>query len=95
MFTAWCKQVEQKADFNLDKYLINRVSMWDIECNFDPELMAILRNVKFLEQLNQKETVPGKAQELFVKYDTYLRYTQNLILMTDWLVQFISFKRFL
>ncbi|XP_075250106.1 dynein beta chain, ciliary-like isoform X2 [Convolutriloba macropyga] len=84
VFTAWCKQVEQKADFNLDKYLINRVSMWDIECNFDPELMAILRNVKFLEQLNQKETVPGKAQELFVKYDTYLRYTQNLILMTDW-----------
>ena len=37
---AWSKRVQEKADFNLDKPIIKRLSMWDVECNFDPDVRS-------------------------------------------------------
>jgi dynein heavy chain len=47
--------------------------------NFDPILVRLLREVKYLKQLNI--TVPETAEKLFEKADTYRRQVVSLELI--------------
>ncbi len=50
-----------------------------MKVNFDPILVRLLREVKYLKQLNA--TVPETAEKLFEKADTYRRQVVSLELI--------------
>jgi dynein heavy chain len=50
-----------------------------LKVNFDPILVRLLREVKYLKQLNA--TVPETAEKLFEKADTYRRQVVSLELI--------------
>lgn len=50
-----------------------------LKVNFDPILVRLLREVKYLKQLNI--TVPETAEKLFEKADTYRRQVVSLELI--------------
>ena len=50
-----------------------------MKVNFDPILVRLLREVKYLKQLNS--TVPETAEKLFEKADTYRRQVVSLELI--------------
>ncbi len=50
-----------------------------MKVNFDPILVRLLREVKYLKQLNA--TVPETAEKMFEKADTYRRQVVSLELI--------------
>jgi dynein heavy chain len=50
-----------------------------LKVNFDPILVRLLREVKYLKQLNA--TVPETAEKMFEKADTYRRQVVSLELI--------------
>ena len=79
-YSDWTQGVDQVAKVNLDKPLIVRdPNTLLISVNFDPKLVALLREVKYLEQQNRPDCViPGSAAGVFQQNETYRKYLQNL-----------------
>ena len=47
--------------------------------NFNPQLVALLREVKYLEmQKEENRAIPEKAAAVFAQNETYRKYLQNL-----------------
>ena len=80
VYSDWTEGVDKVARANLDKPLIVRdPNTLLISVNFDPKLVALLREVKYLEQQNCPERViPESADRVFQQNETYRRYLQNL-----------------
>ena len=78
VFTEWTQGVDDIAKTNLDKPLLLRnPSTQLISVNFDPQLVALLREVKYLQQREASEQViPGSAEAVFAKDETYRKYLQ-------------------
>ena len=68
------------AKANLDKPLIVRdPNTLLISVNFDPKLVALLREVKYLEQQNCPDRlIPESTAGVFQQNETYRKYLQNL-----------------
>jgi len=50
-----------------------------LNVNFDPQLVALLREVKYLEmQQEANRVIPEKAAAVFEQNETYRKYLQNL-----------------
>ncbi|XP_053327234.1 dynein axonemal heavy chain 11-like [Spea bombifrons] len=54
-----------------------------IKTNFNPQLTAVLREVKYLEFMNMSN-IPDVAKALYVQRKTLNKYTTNLDLITKW-----------
>ncbi len=48
------------------------------------ELVAVLREVKYLTILDRADQIPSKALEMFQNVEMYLKYSQNLDLVVSW-----------
>ena len=48
-----------------------------ITVNFDPQLVAVLREVKYLE-VRAEEQIPESASAIYSRYDTLWKYVTNL-----------------
>lgn len=77
-YKDWISGVDQICAFNLKQSLIKRDTETKlIKVNFDPQLIAVLREVKYLEDDETKE-IPESAKSVYQHYDTLWKFTTTL-----------------
>ena len=74
-FEKWAVTVEATSSENLSKPLLARQDAI-VRVNFDPKIVALLREVHYLYQLSMDP--PGKAAEIYHKSDVYRKYIFQL-----------------
>ncbi|XP_054265094.1 dynein beta chain, ciliary-like [Macrosteles quadrilineatus] len=84
IFTKWCGSVPEICNTSLAKTLLlvdpdSRL----LQLNFDKELEAALREVRFMKMIGV-EVVPEEAQELFDRMEQLWQFTYNLGLVIGW-----------
>ncbi|XP_043925657.1 dynein axonemal heavy chain 9 [Protopterus annectens] len=84
LFTEWSQTVSEKSQYNLTQPLIKRNPETKlISVNFEPQLVSVLREVKYLES-RQTDTIPETAGEIFSSKESYRQYVANLELTANW-----------
>ncbi|XP_039198067.1 dynein heavy chain 11, axonemal isoform X1 [Crotalus tigris] len=84
IYFKWKSQVDDICLFNLDQPLIKQNDKDSLlSVNFDPKLIAVLRDVKYLLLMDQPN-IPISALELYKKKGTFAKYTGNLELVVQW-----------
>lgn len=84
MYEEWLAGVDEACSFNLSQPLISRNEESKlISVNFDPQLVAVLREVRYLEQ-RSKEDIPESAAKIYEKNDKFRDYINNLDLTVKW-----------
>ncbi|XP_076453714.1 LOW QUALITY PROTEIN: dynein beta chain, ciliary-like [Babylonia areolata] len=84
IFEEWMKGVDEACSFNLSQPLLSRNEDTKlIAVNFDPQLVAVLREVKYLE-IRGEEEIPGSAASMYSKNDMFRKYVANLDLTVHW-----------
>lgn len=83
VYSEWAQGVNEIAKANLEKPLLLREEVNSfslIKVNFDPQLVSLLREVKYLEQRegHESQPIPESAASLFAKNETYRKFLQNL-----------------
>uniref|UniRef100_A0A4X1UP38 Dynein axonemal heavy chain 17 n=1 Tax=Sus scrofa TaxID=9823 RepID=A0A4X1UP38_PIG len=73
IYQQWVAGVDQDCHFNLGL----------IHVNFSKALVAVLREVKYLNFQQQKE-VPSSAETLFSQHETFRKFVGNLELIVGW-----------
>uniref|UniRef100_A0A8W4FHF7 Dynein axonemal heavy chain 17 n=1 Tax=Sus scrofa TaxID=9823 RepID=A0A8W4FHF7_PIG len=83
IYQQWVAGVDQDCHFNLGQPLIQRDPVTSlIHVNFS-KLVAVLREVKYLNFQQQKE-VPSSAETLFSQHETFRKFVGNLELIVGW-----------
>ncbi|XP_077979817.1 dynein beta chain, ciliary-like [Glandiceps talaboti] len=84
VYQDWTAGVDEKCQFNLDQPLVTRNAETKlINVNFDPQLIAVLREVKYLN-IREAEDIPEKGRTLYEKHETFRQYRANLDLTVAW-----------
>lgn len=60
LFTMWAQTVPQTVDVGLKRYLVCRETGGILLLNFDPDLLAVLKEVSYLKQMSRCD-IPQKA----------------------------------
>ena len=78
MYAEWTQGVDEIAKVNLEKPLLLRDSKSSLlSVNFDPKLVALLREVKYLDQREGAEQkIPESAAGIFSQNDMYRKFLQ-------------------
>ncbi|TGZ69565.1 hypothetical protein CRM22_003672 [Opisthorchis felineus] len=83
-FKHWAKGIDLVCSFNLSQPLLIRNPENNmLEVNFDPKLVSVLREVKYL-RLQGEETVPKAADSVYEQNDMLRKYTINLDMVVQW-----------
>ncbi|KAA0725373.1 Dynein heavy chain 9, axonemal [Triplophysa tibetana] len=81
---VWTQSVTEKSQYNLQKPLISRDSRTSlISVNFSPQLVSLLREVKYLEA-RQAEVIPESAADIYSNRELLWQYVANLELTANW-----------
>ncbi|XP_055096955.1 dynein axonemal heavy chain 17 [Symphalangus syndactylus] len=84
IYQQWVAGVDQDCHFNLGQPLILRDTASNlIHVNFSKALVAVLREVKYLNFQQQKE-IPDSAESLFSENETFRKFVGNLELIVGW-----------
>uniref|UniRef100_A0A672T1I3 Dynein axonemal heavy chain 17 n=1 Tax=Sinocyclocheilus grahami TaxID=75366 RepID=A0A672T1I3_SINGR len=84
LYDVWTSSVAEKSQFNLQKPLISREQRTRlISVNFSPQLVSVLREVKYLEA-RQAEVIPDMAADIYSNRELLWQYVANLELTTNW-----------
>ncbi|XP_008068583.1 dynein heavy chain 17, axonemal [Carlito syrichta] len=84
IYQQWVGRVDQDCHFNLGQPLILRNTTTHlIQVNFSKALVAVLREVKYLNFQQQKE-MPRSAEKLFSDNETFRKFVGNLELIVGW-----------
>uniref|UniRef100_A0A8C5LC16 Dynein axonemal heavy chain 17 n=1 Tax=Jaculus jaculus TaxID=51337 RepID=A0A8C5LC16_JACJA len=84
IYQQWVERVDQDCHFNLGQPLIQRDPATSlIHVNFSKALVAVLREVKYLNFQQQKE-IPSSAEKLFSDNETFRKFVGNLELIVGW-----------
>ena len=84
VFSLWASDVAEKTDMNLNRNLLVRdAATQKLSVNFDPQLVAVLREVKYLQAVaaGLKE-IPKRAEEIFAKNEVFRQLLGNLNIAT-------------
>lgn len=82
-FKEWCEHVGKLSNNNLEKNLLKRdPNTKKINTNFDPQLVAVIREVKYMENLKE-HNIPEEAKKIFVQNDQYANYITSLDYTVD------------
>ncbi|KAG8443036.1 hypothetical protein GDO86_011741 [Hymenochirus boettgeri] len=83
-YEKWRSDVDKICEFNLDRPLIKR-NLKDglLSVNFDPELIAVLREVKYLQTQNQTD-IPSAALHIYKKKEILNKFIESLNLLVQW-----------
>lgn len=86
IFAEWVASVPDICQINLPKAMIIRMDdgTLKISINFDPQLTALLREVKYLKMFLDKEGIPQEALELFDRYEELTNSLLNLTRTVEW-----------
>ncbi|XP_067164351.1 dynein axonemal heavy chain 17 [Apteryx mantelli] len=83
-YAEWISRVDRDCQFNLEQPLILRDPDSSlISVNFGKELVAVLREVKYLNFQNQKD-ITGSAESLFAQNEMFRKFVDNLDLIVGW-----------
>ncbi|XP_075248756.1 dynein beta chain, ciliary-like isoform X2 [Convolutriloba macropyga] len=83
-YDAWVAKVDRETDFNLNKPVLLRDEQTrHISVNIDPQLISVLREVKYLKILG-REDIPDKSLNFYEETDKYIKYLQNLDVTVKW-----------
>ncbi|KAL4669500.1 hypothetical protein H8959_008054 [Pygathrix nigripes] len=83
VYNEWKSNVDEICEFNLNQPLVKFSAINGLlRVNFDPKLVAILREVKYLLML-KKQDIPDSALAIFRKRNTILKYIGNLDLLVQ------------
>ncbi|KAM5302539.1 dynein axonemal heavy chain 11 isoform 2-T2 [Glossophaga mutica] len=83
IYNEWKSNVDEVCEFNLNQPLVKFSAINGLlSVNFDPKLVAVLREVKYLLML-KKSDVPDSASAIFKKRSTILKYIGNLELLVQ------------
>lgn len=78
VYSEWTAGVTEACSFNMSQPLVVRNEETKlITVNFDPQLTAVLREVKYLDE-NREQEIPESAKGMFAKNDTLWRFVTNL-----------------
>ncbi|XP_061245817.1 dynein axonemal heavy chain 17 isoform X1 [Bos javanicus] len=84
IYQQWVSGVDKDCHFNLGQPLIQRDPVTNlIRVNFSKALVAVLREVKYLNFQHQKD-IPTSAENLFSQYETFRKFVGNLELIVGW-----------
>lgn len=83
VYREWTNTVGMKSEFNLQQSLITRNASNLLSVNFDQQLVAVLREVKYLEII-KKEDIPESAATLYKRNAELYQYVANLNLTVNW-----------
>ncbi|KAK7807584.1 hypothetical protein U0070_013890 [Myodes glareolus] len=84
IYQQWVEGVDQDCHFNLGQPLIQRDPFSSlIQVNFSKALVAVLREVKYLNFQQQKD-IPTSAETLFSENETFRKFVGNLELIVGW-----------
>nr|XP_056713421.1 dynein axonemal heavy chain 11 [Euleptes europaea] len=84
IYCKWKSKVDNVCQFNLDQPLIKRSDKDGLlSVNFDPKLVAVLRDVKYLLLLGQPD-IPKSALEIYKKRRTFDKHIGVLELVVQW-----------
>ena len=79
----WQKEEGECALEKLDKFLLVRNDIdLTLKVNFDPSLVKLLREVKYLKMLEDKE-IPQAAEKVYAKAETYRKQVNKLDLIVE------------
>ncbi|XP_065180851.1 dynein beta chain, ciliary-like [Sycon ciliatum] len=89
LFDDWAKDVSDISTANLENPLLLRNAASKLlSVNFNPQLVAVLREVKYLNMRldvdDESQTIPDIAQGIYAKNEVYRRYLRNLDLIVQW-----------
>lgn len=73
----WAKAVPQKVKQGLSRSLIKRDQMSMLVLNFDPELLAVLKEVNYLKQVSY-EDIPQEALNVRIFYEINLLFVLSI-----------------
>nr|CAD7428767.1 unnamed protein product [Timema monikensis] len=83
-FESWVKVVPGQCERKLKlPLLLRRASNQELALNFDPELVAILREVHYL-RLMDKDNIPEEALKIYERSETFRKYTSSLNQTIQW-----------
>lgn len=76
IFEKWSGNIIDDSEANLSKHLVVRDEAGLLKVNFDPKVVALLREVKYFNAMQIK--VPEKARAVFASGDTLRNFVLNL-----------------
>ncbi|XP_062957128.1 dynein axonemal heavy chain 11 [Cynocephalus volans] len=83
VYNEWKSNVDEICEFNLNQPLVKFSAINGLlSVNFDPKLVAVLREVKYLLML-KKPDIPDSALAIFQKRNTILKYIGNLEILVQ------------
>ncbi|XP_068269716.1 LOW QUALITY PROTEIN: dynein axonemal heavy chain 17 [Nyctibius grandis] len=84
VYEEWARGAGQDCSFSLGQPLVRRDPDSSLlSVNFSKELVAVLREVKYLS-FQQQPDIPASAASLFAENETYQGFVVNLDLVTGW-----------
>ncbi|CAF0885207.1 unnamed protein product, partial [Didymodactylos carnosus] len=80
IFSEWSSNVGKAAHFNLKQHLLTRnLETKLVFTNFDPQLIGVLREVKYMHQTKQEQTtIPDDAAKMYQENEKFVNYVTNL-----------------
>ncbi|KAM9308794.1 LOW QUALITY PROTEIN: dynein axonemal heavy chain 11 [Gastrophryne carolinensis] len=82
-YENWISGVDEICKFNLDQPLLKRTTNGLLDVNFDPKLVALLREVKYLQGFNHSD-IPKAALGIYEKKEILHKYIGSLELIVQW-----------
>lgn len=83
IFTNWANKVIATSNIHLSKSLLTIHENKLLDVNFDPELTALLREIRFM--INMKRTdLTEEAIQLYYRTQYFFENTYNLNLLVQW-----------
>lgn len=78
VYNEWTQAVDEVAKVNLEKpLLVQDPTSSLLSVNFDPQLVALLREVKYLEQREGTDhVIPQSAASVYAQHETYRKFLQ-------------------
>ncbi|KAL3857821.1 hypothetical protein ACJMK2_012454, partial [Sinanodonta woodiana] len=82
-YSEWNEGVETACSFNLHQPLLSRDPETQLlSVNFNPQLVAVLREVKYME-IRGREEIPKCADEIYKRHSILWKYISNLDLTVN------------
>lgn len=79
VYSAWAQDVGAKSDANLSRPLLLRdPATRHLSVNFDPQLVAVLREVKYLETASESGDIPDRAAAIYNQNESFYQLVGNL-----------------
>ncbi|KAJ8974478.1 hypothetical protein NQ317_016132 [Molorchus minor] len=83
VFLAWCNYAPGQIKISMDKLQIIRLPDGLLKLNFDKELEEILRELKYLKQM-ELEDIPEEAEELFNRSEEIVNVIYKFNRIIEW-----------